>query len=134
MGCKTETTTINNREYRCTQKSVTDALVMLPRVQRVLSPVLSSVASGVNMDRETISPDRIMIALGGVELSDDFPNLVKELCKDAEINGEKIGGTFDMHFAEYPEDVLPVALFVLKVNFIRLIPGNLLNLVQKAKE
>lgn len=118
---ETKKTTINGREWQCTQWSGSKNLLMFHRVVSIVAPTFAhGVRPGVNLLTSSVdiagAIDTLLTSLG---TSNQVDTLVKDLVANVHIDGRHITGIeFDTAFAG-PRlfDLGPGIKFVIETNF-----------------
>lgn len=117
MGCKEVDFTINERRYKIMQWPPTYAL-------KIKGQVVKHVGSIGNLKKpsfEKIDPEKLIY-------------LMNILTKDVMSYDLKKKIDFDEYFSEYPEDLYPIIIEVLNIQFARFFGGNGFAMFQKIAE
>jgi len=140
MACKTETKTINDREYNVTQWNAEKAIKMKFRLLKILGPAFAKLAPAF----KTQSDEEQATAIGeAVELitskmdPEEMFALIKDVISGVGCEGKKITDTRfnELYSGDDLFEVYKVFFFVLQVNFSNLLKGQFVEgVLAKAKE
>lgn len=118
---KTETKTINGREWQCTQWSGSKNLAMFHRITTLILPTF---AHGIAPGKSVLSANvnlagAVDTLIAGIGTSKDFDALVKDLLANVHIDGRHItSAEFDVAFVGSKIfDLAPGIMFVIETNF-----------------
>ena len=105
MGCKEVSFSVNGREFKILEWAPTYALKLKAEIIRTTGSLLSSEKEFSYSLRE-LDPDKSV-------------NLLKKLTQDVMSIENKRKIDFDEYFSDFPEDLYPIVIEVVKIQFLR---------------